>query len=95
MIIRGQRVNIVGRVCMDQLMLDVTNVKGVREGDYITLIGSDKEEFISADELAKNNATIGYEMICSIGERVPRFYIKDHEIVFVKDNIVSYEIAEQ
>ena len=94
MLIRGQRVNIVGRVCMDQLMLDVTDVKGVREGDYITLIGADKDEYIGADELAKNNSTIGYEMICSIGERVPRFYIKDHEIVFVKDNIVSYEIAE-
>jgi hypothetical protein len=85
MLIRGQRVNIVGRVCMDQLMLDVTDVKGVREGDYITLIGGDKDEFITADELAKNNGTIGYEMICAIGERVPRFYIKDHEIVYVKD----------
>ena len=94
MLIRGQRVDIVGRVCMDQLMLDVTSVKGVREGDYITLIGADKDEFISAEELARNNGTIGYEMICAIGERVPRFYIKDHEIVFVKDNIVSYEIAE-
>lgn len=94
MLIRGQRVNIVGRVCMDQLMLDVTDVKGVREGDYITLIGTDKDESITADELAKNNGTIGYEMICSIGERVPRFYIKDHDIVFVKDNIVSYEIGE-
>ena len=94
MLIRGQRVNIVGRVCMDQLMLDVSDVKGVREGDYITLIGSDKDECITADELAKNNGTIGYEMICAIGERVPRFYIKDHDIVFVKDNIVSYEIAE-
>lgn len=94
MLIRGQRVNIVGRVCMDQLMLDVTDVKGVREGDYITLIGTDKEEKITVDELAKNNHTIGYEMICAIGERVPRFYIKDHDIVFVKDNIVSYEIGE-
>jgi alanine racemase len=94
MLIRGQRVNIVGRVCMDQLMLDVTNVKGVREGDYITLIGTDKNETITADELAQNNGTIGYEMICAIGERVPRFYIKDHDIVFVKDNIVSYEISE-
>ena len=94
MLIRGQRVNIVGRVCMDQLMLDVTDVKGVREGDYITLIGGDKDEFITAEELAKNNGTIGYEMICAIGERVPRFYIKDHEIVYVKDNIVSYEISE-
>ena len=95
MLIRGQRVNIVGRVCMDQLMLDVTDVRGVREGDYITLIGDDKGEHISVYELAKNNGTIGYEMICAIGERVPRFYIKDHEIVFVKDNIVSYEISEQ
>ena len=94
MLIRGQRVNIVGRVCMDQLMLDVTDVKGVREGDYITLIGTDKGETITADELAENNGTIGYEMICAIGERVPRFYIKDHDIVFVKDNIVSYEIGE-
>lgn len=94
MLIRGQRVSIVGRVCMDQLMLDVTDVKGVREGDYITLIGCDKEECITADELAHNNGTIGYEMICSIGERVPRFYIKDHDIVYVKDNIVSYEISE-
>ncbi len=94
MLIRGQRVNIVGRVCMDQLMLDVTNIKGVREGDYITLIGTDKDEIITADELARNNGTIGYEMICAIGERVPRFYIKDHDIVFVKDNIVSYEIGE-
>ena len=94
MLIRGQRVNIVGRVCMDQLMLDVSNVKGVREGDYITLIGKDRDDCITADELALNNHTIGYEMICSIGERVPRFYIKDHEIVYVKDNIVSYEISE-
>ena len=94
MLIHGQRVNIVGRVCMDQLMLDVTDIKGVREGDYITLIGADKNEFIGADELAKNNGTIGYEMICAIGERVPRFYIKDHDIVFVKDNIVSYEISD-
>lgn len=94
MLIRGKRVNIIGRVCMDQLMLDVTDVKGVREGDYITVIGADKDDFIGAQELAKNNGTIGYEMICSIGERVPRFYIKDHEIVYVKDNIVSYEIGE-
>lgn len=94
MLVRGQRVNIVGRVCMDQLMLDVTGAKGVREGDYITVIGTDKGESITADELAANNRTIGYEMICAIGERVPRFYIKDHEIVFVKDNIVSYEIGE-
>lgn len=94
MLIRGKRVPIVGRVCMDQLMLDVTDVEDVREGDYITVIGRDKNDMISAEELAKNNGTIGYEIICSIGERVPRFYIKNGEIVHVKDNIVSYEVAE-
>lgn len=94
MLVRGQRANIIGRVCMDQLMLDVTDIKGVKEGDYITVIGIDKDEKITSEALAKNNSTIGYEIICSIGERVPRFYIKDHEIVYVKDNIVSYEIGE-
>ncbi|MGM9631992.1 MAG: alanine racemase [Eubacteriales bacterium] len=94
MLVRGQRVSIVGRVCMDQLMLDVSDVENVCEGDYITVIGADGGEKISADELAEKNGTIGYEIICAIGERVPRFYIKDGEIVYVKDNIVSYEIAE-
>ena len=61
---------------------------------YIPVIGVDKNDRITAEDLAKKNGTIGYEMICSIGERVPRFYIKDHEIVFVKDNIVSYEMSE-
>lgn len=94
MLIRGKRVNIIGRVCMDQLMLDVSEAGDVREGDYITVIGEDGAERISADELAANNGTINYEMICAVGERVPRFYIRDHEIVYVKDNIVSYEILE-
>ncbi len=94
MLVRGHRVNIVGRVCMDQLMLDVTDVEGVCEGDSVTVIGSDGTEHIGADELAEKNGTIGYEMICAIGERVPRFYIKNREIVYVKDNIVSYEITE-
>lgn len=94
MLIRGKRVGIVGRVCMDQLMLDVSEAGNVKEGDYITVIGKDGSESITADELAAKNGTVNYEMICAIGERVPRFYIKDHEIVYVKDNIVSYEISE-
>ena len=94
MLIRGKRVGIVGRVCMDQLMLDVSQAGNVKEGDYITVIGRDGSESITADELAAKNGTVNYEMICVIGERVPRFYIKDHEIVYVKDNIVSYEISE-
>lgn len=95
MLVRGQRVGIVGRICMDQLMLDVTDARGVCEGDEVTVIGRDGSDSIEADELAERNGTIGYEIICAIGERVPRFYIKDNAIVFVKDNIVSYEVAEQ
>ena len=94
MLIRGKRVDIVGRVCMDQLMLDVSELKDVKEVDHITVIGRDGAECISADELAQNNGTINYEMICAISERVPRLYIKDNEIVYVKDNIVPYEITE-
>lgn len=93
-LIHGKRVNIVGRVCMDQLMLDVSRVGEVKEGDLITVIGRDGADVITADELAAKNGTINYEMICAVGERVPRFYIRDGEIVYVKDNIVSYEISE-
>lgn len=94
MLVRGCRVKIVGRICMDQLMLDVTDVEGVCEGDEVTVIGSDGSDGISACELAEKNGTIGYEIVCAIGERVPRFYIKDGRIDFVKDNIVSYEVSE-
>ncbi len=91
LLVRGRRVDIVGRICMDQLMLDVSDVPGVKEGDIVTIIGSDGGEHISVLEIAQNNSTIGYEIICEIGERVPRFYIEDDRIVYVKDNIVSYE----
>lgn len=94
MLVRGRRVGIVGRVCMDQLMLDVSDVCGVSEGDYVTVIGSDGGERIDVSELARNNHTIGYELVCAIGERVPRFYLSNGRIVHVKDSIISYEISE-
>lgn len=94
MLVRGRRVGIVGRVCMDQLMLDVSDVEGVCEGDYVTVIGNDGGETVSVSELARRNGTIGYELVCAIGERVPRFYLRGDKIVYVKDNIISYEISE-
>lgn len=89
MLVRGKRANIVGRVCMDQLMLDVTDIDGVCMGDIVTIIGRDGEEQIGADTIAELNGTIPYEILCDVGMRVPRFYISNGEIIEVKDNIVG------
>ncbi len=88
MLVRGKRANIVGRVCMDQLMLDVSDIDGVCTGDIVTIIGRDGDEHIGADTIAKINGTITYEILCDVGMRVPKFYISGGEIVEVKDNIV-------
>jgi len=74
-IVRGKRCPVIGRICMDQLMLDVTGADGVQEGDIVTLIGHDGNEEITADELASLYGTIGYEIVCGISKRVPRIYV--------------------
>lgn len=74
MLVHGRRCKIVGRVCMDQLMIDVTEAKA-ESGDIVTLIGRDGDDIITADELASIYGTIGYEVICGISKRVPRIYI--------------------
>ena len=72
-LLHGRRCPIVGRVCMDQLMLDVTDVpEAVKPGDVVTMFGTDGGETITADELAALYGTIGYEIICGISKRVPR-----------------------
>ena len=72
-LLHGRRCPIVGRVCMDQLMLDVTDVpEEVKPGDVVTMFGTDGGETITADELAALYGTIGYEIICGISKRVPR-----------------------
>lgn len=73
-LINGQRFSIVGRVCMDQFMIDVTG-SDVKEDDEVILIGKSGNEYISADEIAKIAGTINYEIVCGIGMRVPRIYI--------------------
>ncbi|MCI1268406.1 MAG: alanine racemase [Ruminococcus sp.] len=72
-LVHGQRCRIVGRVCMDQLMIDVTNVDA-KPGDIVTLIGKDGDDEITADELASIYGTIGYEVVCGISKRVPRIF---------------------
>lgn len=74
-IVRGVRVPVVGRVCMDMTMLDVTEVPAVSEGDEVVLIGSQGDERITADDIAVKTGTISYEVLCGISSRVPRVYV--------------------
>jgi alanine racemase len=73
-LVRGRRAPVVGTVCMDLCLVDVTDVPGVVVGDEVVLLGGQGEERITADELASHAATIPYELFCGIGPRVPRVY---------------------
>lgn len=74
-LIKGKRAPVVGRVCMDQMMVDVGHIPGVEQGDEVVIIGRQGEDQITADELAEHLGTINYEVTCMISERVPRVYI--------------------
>lgn len=81
MIVCGQRVNTIGRICMDQTMLDVTNVPNVKEGDIVTVFGQDGDAAVTVDELASLADTINYEIVCALSRRVPRrFYLRGENI---------------
>lgn len=73
-LVGGKRCRVVGRVTMDQLMVDVTHVKSARIGTEVVLLGIQKGNSISADELAQKARTINYEITCSLGNRLPRIY---------------------
>ena len=73
-LVRGRRAPIAGRICMDLMMIDVTEIPDVQEGDEAALIGSQGNERITADDLAAWQGTIAYEVLCAIGTRIPRIY---------------------
>lgn len=75
-LIHGKRAPIVGRICMDQFTVDVSDIPDVKMGSEVVLIGDCESESIYADDLAQLIGTIGYEIVCSISERVERIYIK-------------------
>lgn len=76
-LIHGQKAPILGRICMDQFMVDVTHIADVKHGDEVTLIGRDGDECIHIDELGDLSGRFSYEFACEISKRVPRVYIKD------------------
>ena len=88
-LIGGKRCPILGRICMDQLMADVTALDRVRVGDTVTLIGRDGEEEITADELAEKEGTINYEVVCALSKRVPRVYVKNGKVDSIYDALLG------
>lgn len=73
-LIRGQRTPIVGLVCMDMVMVDVTDIEDVTVGDEVTLIGQQGSQRITAHDIAEWTGTISYEVLCAINPQIPRFY---------------------
>ncbi len=89
-LIKGQRAPILGRICMDQCIVDGTNINGdINSGDEVTLIGKDGNEEISVEEIAEHIGTINYEITCNISKRVPRVYIESGKTRDVKNFLVK------
>ena len=85
-LINGKFAKIIGRDCMDQMMVDVTGM-GVKQGDRVVVVGKDGENFISVEEVADASGSFNYEFCCCINMRVPRVYIKDGKVSEAVDYI--------
>ena len=85
-LIKGCKAPITGRVCMDQMMVDVTDIpEEIRVGDRVTLIGQDGNLTITAEEIGDLSGRFNYELVCDLGNRIPRIYYKDGEIKEIRD----------
>ncbi len=81
MLVGGEKVSQIGRICMDQCMIDVTKVNNINVGDEVTLFGGEGDQSVTVDDIAERLGTINYEVTCAVGRRVPRIYIKNGKIV--------------
>lgn len=84
-LIRGRRARILGRVCMDQFIVDVTDIPDVQFMDRVTLVGRDGEEHICVEELSGLSGRFNYEFVCCLSKRIPRVYTKGGNVVIQKD----------
>ena len=80
-LIHGKRCPVLGRICMDQMMVDVTDVPEARPEDSVVLVGKDGGEVISVEEVADAAYSFNYEFVCGIARRIPRVYIRGGEVV--------------
>ena len=74
-LINGKRCLVLGRVTMDQIIVDITGIRGVKLGSAVTILGKQGAETVSAEELADHARTINYEIVCNLGNRLPRVYV--------------------
>ncbi|MFH2012255.1 MAG: alanine racemase [Pseudomonadota bacterium] len=86
-LIGGEKAPVVGTVCMDMIMVDVTKIPNVNVGDEVVLMGKQGDKEISADEIADKIGTISYEVFCGVSKRVPRIYIKNRKIIGKKSYV--------
>lgn len=84
-LIRGNKAPILGRVCMDQFMVDITDIPEAEEGDEVTLIGKDGDLQITVEELSELAGTFNYEFVCNLSKRIPRVYWKNNQVIGTKD----------
>lgn len=92
MTVKGKKAPVIGRVCMDQLMLDISDIDGVNTGDEVTVIGDGSNNTLSFDDIAEMTGTINYEVVCLVGKRVPRVYLHNGQSVGIMDSICSTKI---
>lgn len=85
MLVDGKKAPVLGRICMDQTVLDVTGIDGVSTGDEVTVFGNGSSDAMTVDDIAKKLNTINYELVCDIGRRVPRVFIKNNEIIKISN----------
>ena len=85
-LIHGKRVRILGRICMDQFMADVSDIEDVKMGDEVILIGRDAGEEITMEELGRLSGRFNYELACCLSKRVPRVYTKEGKVWYIQDN---------
>ncbi len=86
-IVNGKFASILGRICMDQCMIDVTDIENVKTGDEVIILGEEGDLKFNADDMAKALGTINYEILCRIKSRIPRVYIKNKEVFKVRNTI--------
>lgn len=84
-LVRGRKAPILGRVCMDQFMVDVTDIPEATQGDRVTLIGRDGQETITVEMLGELSGRFNYELVCNLGKRIPRVYTKGGKILCTRD----------
>ena len=84
-LIHGKKAPICGRICMDQFMVDVTDIPEAKEGDIVTLVGKDHGAEITMEDIGDLSGRFNYEFACDLGKRIPRVYVKNGEVVETRD----------